>query len=73
MQHFALFDRFNRAKQICQTKQNAAFHETPCNLRNNKSIKIVKYDKGNGICIMSSQDYLDKLNVIVKSSLFKFY
>ena len=27
--------------------------------------KIVKYDKGNGICIMSSQDYLDKLNVIV--------
>ena len=27
--------------------------------------KIVKYDKGNGICIMSSHDYLDKLNVIV--------
>ena len=24
----------NRAKQICQTKQNAAFHETLCNLRN---------------------------------------
>ena len=55
-----------RAKQIYQTNQNTAFNKTLCNLRNNKSIKIVKYDKGNGICIMSSQDYLNTLNVIVE-------
>ena len=33
-----------------------------------QSIKIVKHDKGNGICIMSSQNYLNKLNVIVEDT-----
>ena len=29
-------------------------------------MKIVKYDKGNGICLMYKDDYLNKLNAIVE-------
>ena len=60
------FTRFlNRSKQVCGTKQNQAFHRTLGNLASNSSIKVCSFDKGNGIVILDSADYLAKLDTIV--------
>ena len=56
----------NKSKQICKTRKNQKFHKTLFNLKNKTNMKIVKYDKGNGICLMYKDDYLNKLNAIVE-------
>ena len=48
----------NRGKQICQAKKNQEFHKTLWNIKNKTDIKVVKYDKGNGVCLMSKVYYL---------------
>ena len=60
------------SKHVVSKKQNVAFHKTLDNLRKDESIAVVKYDKGNGICIMERNDYLEKLDTIVNDgSKFK--
>ena len=52
-------------RNVCSTRINQAFHSTVYGLSKNKDIVCVKYDKGNGICVMDTSDYLSKLDCIV--------
>ena len=56
----------NKSKQICKTRKNQEFHKILFGLKNKTNMKIVKYEKGNGICLMYKDDYLNKLNAIVE-------
>ena len=58
----------NSAKHICSSKTNQNFHRTMNNLAKDRNIAIVKYDKGNGVCILPREMYLSKLDDIVHDS-----
>ena len=58
----------NKCKQVCSTRYNISMHRTLRKLANDKSIKVCKFDKGVGVCVMSSADYYDKLDTIVCDS-----
>ena len=53
------------SKNICSTKMNQYFHKTLSLLSRDKTIKVCKFDKGTGVVIMNSSDYVSKLNKIV--------
>lgn len=55
----------NSASSVCSNIQNRCFHRTLSCLRNNTSIKITAYDKGNGVVVLDSTDYISKLDSIV--------
>ena len=55
----------NAAKHICSTKANQNFHKTLQQLSKDSDIAVVKYDKGNGVCILPRDEYLRKLDQIV--------
>ena len=62
----------NSAKNICNTNVNQNYHKTLTNLKKDKSIKVCSYDKGNGIVIVNSKDYYEKLDtIILDDSKFK--
>ena len=63
---------FKNAYNICTSSNNKKLHHTLTKLRNNKSIKICKYDKGNGVVILDSDDYYAKLDTIINDS-YKFH
>ena len=52
-------------KNICSSKINQYFHKTMSLLSRDKSIKVCKFDKGTGVVLMNSTDYVSKLNNIV--------
>ena len=55
----------NKAKQVCLSRINQFLHKTLSRLRNDKRIKICTLDKGNGMCILNTDDYYQKLDTIV--------
>ena len=55
----------NSAKQSIASIENQSFHKHLSTLANDTSIAIVKYDKGNGVCVLDREEYLSKLDAIV--------
>ena len=53
------------ARSICGSRTNRNFHKTLIKLKKDQSIKVCAFDKGNGIVIMNSKDYFDKLDKII--------
>ena len=53
------------ANVVCSTSPNQMYHETLSNLAKDESIKLCNFDKGNGLVILNSTDYYDKLNTII--------
>ena len=58
------------AENECKKSQNKALHRTLRNLRNNKSIKVCRFDKGSGTVVLDTDDYFSKLDSIVLSNKF---
>ena len=55
-------------KRVCSSRSNQHFHETVSGLSNDKDIKVCKFDKGTGVCVLNSRDYFSKLDVIIDDS-----
>ena len=55
----------SQGKIICSTKQNQALHKTLKKLASDKTIKVCRFDKGNGTVILDSEDYFEKLDKII--------
>ena len=53
------------SKRIIKEKSNRILHRTLRKLSQNKNIKICSFDKGQGIVILNSFDYSNKLNKIL--------
>ena len=53
------------AKSVCSSKTNQAFHKHLKTLSNNEDLAVMKFDKGNGVCIMDKEEYLKKLDDII--------
>ena len=53
------------SRHICDSRRNQSLHRTLLELKKDTSIKICFYDKGNGVLIVNSDEYYDKLNEIV--------
>ena len=53
------------AKRVCSSKVNQSFNKQLKGLSNDENLAVVKFDKGNGICLMNKEDYLQKLDIIV--------
>ena len=62
---FACHSFLNKCKQVCSTRYNYSMHRTLKKLAKDNSIKVCKFDKGVGVCIMNSDDYYTKLDTIV--------
>ena len=59
-------DRFaHDAESLCNTKKNKSLHNTLRKLANNNQVKICKMDKSNGIVLMNSEDYYNKMDYII--------
>ena len=56
---------FNAAKNLCKSRQNIRLHKTLHKLSKDGKIKVCRLDKGNGVCLMNSDDYFTKLDSIV--------
>ena len=52
-------------KNVCGSRTNQNFHRTLRNLKKDQNIKICSFDKGNGIVIVNSKEYFEKLDTIV--------
>jgi len=62
----------NAGKQFCKKKLNKHLHSVLDNLRKDDSIKICKFDKGNGVVILDNTDYYEKLdNIVMDTTKFK--
>jgi hypothetical protein len=55
----------NASKDSCRSKENVSLHRTLRDLRNDSNIKVCSFDKGNGVVILDSDDYYEKLDTIV--------
>ena len=53
------------ANRACSSRVNQALHRNLVRLAQDPSIKICKFDKGNGMAIFSSKDYYDKLDKVI--------
>ena len=53
---------FNAAKQLCREKYNEQLHEILLDLKNDKSIKLCKFDKSSGVLHINHYDYYAKLD-----------
>ena len=58
----------NSAKSVCGSNWNKRFHSTIDKLRKNTDIKICSFDKGNGIVIVNTSEYYEKLDCIVSDT-----
>ena len=63
---FAVKSFVRNANNVCSSNQNSMYHKTLSDLAKDESIKLCSYDKGNGLVILNSTDYYQKLDVIVK-------
>ena len=62
---FAVNSFSSKCKNICSSKKNELHHKTLRKLASDKNIKVCKFDKGNGVVILDSDDYFQKLDSIV--------
>ena len=53
------------SKNVCSSRVNRSFHETISHLSNDKDLVVCQFDKGNGVCLMNSGEYIDKLDTII--------
>ena len=53
------------SSRVCSTRTNKALHQTLENLAKDTTIKICKFDKGNGVAILDTNDYNAKLDAII--------
>ena len=61
-----LFKKFaSNAERAISTRYNSAIHRTLGALSKDKSIKICKQGKGNGVVILNSNEYFKKLDEII--------
>ena len=51
--------------RACSTRMNQSLHCTLNKLSQDSKIKVCRYDKGNGVAILTCTDYYEKLNKIV--------
>ena len=58
----------NAARNICGSKRNIRKHFVLKRLAADESIRICKFDKGTGVCILNSVDYISKLECIVNDT-----
>ena len=58
----------NAARNICDSKRNKRKHFVLKRLAADKSIRVCKFDKGTGICILNTSDYINKLDCIVNDT-----
>ena len=62
----------NVARNVCGSRRNRRKHLVLKRLSSDKTVKICKFDKGTGVCIMNSVDYTSKLDSILNDvSKFK--
>ena len=68
-----LIKRFtDDANRACSSWVNQVLHRNLFRLAQDPSIKICKFDKGNGVAIFSAKDYYNKLDkVILDKSKFE--
>ena len=59
------------AANQCKSVSNRFLHKTLKNLKNNKDIRICRFDKGHGTLILDSEEYFAKLDTIVLSDKFQ--
>ena len=62
---FSLNSFSSQCKNICSSKKNQAQHKTLRKLAIDKNIKVCKFDKGNGVVILDSDEYFNKLDTII--------
>ena len=63
------FNKFiTSAKYICNTRFNRMLHATVDRLAKDSSIKVCKFDKGNGLVLLDTDDYYTKLDVIINDT-----
>ena len=55
----------NAAKQLCRKKTNVELHKILLDLKNDNTIKLCKFDKGNGVLIINDYDYYAKLDDLI--------
>ena len=55
----------SEANAVCGNKQNLSSHKTLEGLCSDKGINLCKYDKGNGVVVLDSSDYFNKLDKII--------
>ena len=53
------------AKRVCAKRSNQNFHRHLKLLAEDEEITVVKFDKGNGVCLMQKETYLEKLDSII--------
>ena len=53
------------SSRVCSTQTNKPLHQTLENLAKDTTIKICKFDKGNGVAILDTNDYNAKLDAII--------
>ena len=53
------------ASSICSKRVNQSLHNTVYRLSKDPNIRVCKYDKGNGIAVMNTEDYYGKRDEII--------
>ena len=58
--------------KVCSSNKNKAIHKSLLGISRNKSIKCLRMDKSNGVVILNTEDYIEKMDVIIQDkSKFK--
>ena len=61
----AFYSFMSSCRRVCSTRSNQRFHESLSSLANDEQIKVCKFDKGTGVCVLNSIDYFAKLDIII--------
>ena len=61
----AFYSFMSSCRRVCSTRSNQRFHESLSSLANDEHIKVCKFDKGTGVCVLNSIDYFAKLDIII--------
>ena len=64
----AVHSFINTARNVCGSKLNRRKHLILKRLASDNTIKICKFDKGTGVCILNHSDYIKKLESIVNDT-----
>ena len=65
----AAYNKFKKdTEDICRQRINKRTNNIIRKLKNNNSIEICPFDKGQGIAILDSEDYFDKVKAIVNDT-----
>ena len=61
----AFYAFMSSCKSVCSSRVNRQFHKSLSSLSNDDTIKVCKFDKGTGVCVLNSCDYFAKLDIII--------